>query len=278
MSKILVVGNSSLAKYLVPALKGDEVVTMGRKHCDIYGDLDESISIPAGTDIVIHTAGLFESKTDAQIMQTAKTNSIGTLKVCIAGSTAGVKHIVLISSIYALLDSISPYYGIYSISKRHSEELAEYYCKLRGVQLTILRPSQIYDAQGLFRKSQPFLYWIADCAEHNQEIKIFGNNDALKNFIHIEDLVEIIVRTIREKVVGTYSCTYSENVKITEIANAAIKAFNSSSKVVFLREKADISDNAFDGSSELYQKIGFQPQIDINIGMRKLSEYRKSSK
>ena len=53
------------------------------------------------------------------------------------------------------------------------------------------------------------------------------------------------------------------DVTFSEIAKAAIAAFNSKSSVYFLKDKADISNNIFEKDDLLYQKIGFYPQVTI---------------
>lgn len=283
MKKVAIVGGtSSLAKSLIPVLKKNgEVVTLGRENCDIYCDLQagiDSIVIPENIDTVVHIAAAFKGNTDEEIIETEDVNSIGTLKICMASKKASVKHLVLISSQSAVLDENSPYYGVYSISKKHSEELAAYYCKSNNIELTILRPSQIYDEKGEFRKHQPLIYLMADNAQDGKDIAIYGQNDALRNYIHAEDLAEIIVRTIECQCKGVYSCNYPKDYRLSEIASAAQTSFNNGGKIVFLDDKADIPDNIFDNQVELYEKIGFYPQIDIETGMKKIAEYRKGCK
>lgn len=280
MKKIAVIGGkSSLAKYLIPILaEKNEVISLGRKGCDFYCDLQddlESIILPEGTDVVVHTAAAFKGTTDEEILETEEINAIGTLKICMSAQKAGVKHLILISSQYVLLDEDSLYYSIYSLSKLHSEHLAAYYCKENNLPLTILRPSQLYDNRDEYRKHQPLIYLMADKAQSGEDIQIYGQNDALRNYIHVKDLVEIISKTIENKVEGVYSVNYPQNYKLSEIAQAAQKAFNNGGAIVFLKDKSDIPDNIFDNNTELFEKIGFYPQIDIEAGMKKIADYRK---
>ncbi|MGF7050596.1 nucleoside-diphosphate-sugar epimerase [Paenibacillus sp. DS2015] len=280
MKKIIVVGGTaSLATYLIPRLSRDhQVVTMGRGNCDLYCDLTdeaESFVVPEGTDVIIHVAASWGSNTDKGIINTEVVNSLGTLKVCMAAYKAKVKHFVLISSMSVAVDKDSLYYNHYAISKRHSEELAEFYCKVKSLPLTILRPSQIYDSKGYFRKHQPLFYLIADRAEVGRDIMLYGSKDALRNYIHVDDLTEIISCTVNKECLGEFSCTNPNNVKLTEIVHAAYKAFNKQGNIIFQKEKDDIQDNVFPNDTFLYDKIEFHPQININDGMKMLSNYRK---
>ncbi len=103
---------------------------------------------------------------------------------------------------------------MYSLSKKHSEELAIYYCKKNNIPLTILRPSQIYDEKGEFRKHQPLLYLMVDSAQQGKDIYIYGSNDALRNYIHVKDLVEVIARTIATGTTGVYSCINPNDIRL----------------------------------------------------------------
>lgn len=278
--KIAIVGGSSaLAKYLIKSLiEKNEVISLGRKDCDLYCELQDnldSITLPNNIDTVVHVAAAFNGKTDEEILAVEEINALGTLKACMAARKANVKHFILISSQYTVLSEESLYYSIYSLSKRHSEELAHYYCKMHNLPLTILRPTQIYDAKGAFKKHQPLIYLMADSAETGKDIFIYGRNDASRNYIQVEDLVKIITLVIERKCEGIFSCTNPKNVKLSEIAKSAQLAFNKGGNITFLKEKADIPDNIFDNNIELYKKIGFYPQIDIQAGMNKIAEFRQ---
>lgn len=278
MKTLIVGGTSSLGSALKPVLSEFcEVITAGRKNCDIALNLSdpiEKIHLPKDLDVVIHTAAQFGGKTDEEFLHAEEINVLGTLKLCQAAVQAKAKHFVLISSMFSRLDENSEHYNIYALSKKHSEEIAYFYCSAHSLPLTILRPSQIYGSEDHFRRHQPFIYAIADKVEKGENIAIYGSHDALRNYIHIDDLTKIISKAAQNKVEGIYSCMYPTDVTFSEIAKAAIAAFNSKSSVYFLKDKADISDNIFEKDDLLYQKIGFYPQVTIEEGMRKIARYR----
>jgi len=182
---------------------------------------------------------------------------------------------VLVSSVFAGLAEDSPFYGIYALSKRHAEEIARLYSSDFKLPLTVLRPVQIYGAGESSRKHQPFLYGIIDKAENNEEIVFYGKNDAQRNLIHVEDVAEIIVRVVRQRVEGLYTCPNLTNVRYSEIAQAAINAFGSSSTIRFAQDKPDIPDNACELDDRLYHRIKFFPRVPLALGMAKEAARRK---
>lgn len=281
--KILIVGaTSSLAHALMPVLSEfAEVITAGREGCDVHLDLSdplEKIELPKDIDVVINAAASFGGNSFEEMFQTESVNVLGVLKLCQSCTKAQIKHIVLISSIFVYLDKSSRFYSIYSLSKKHSDEVAQLYSSMFGLPLTILRLSQFYGVGEAYRKHQPFLSTIIDKAANDEDILIYGSNDALRNFIHVEDVARIIALVIQRKIEGTYACMNLENVSYSEVASAAIEAFGSKSTVKFIKEQPDIPNNIFELDDALFRLIDYYPQISISLGMKKEAVYRKMSR
>lgn len=277
--KILIVGGkSALAAVLKPILSEfAEVITAGREGCQLYLDLTqpwETFNIPNDIDVVINTAGSFGGKTFDGMFKTEDINVLGVLKLCYACTNAHVKQLVLVSSIFALLEKSSSFYSIYALSKKHSDEVAEIYCAANQLPLTIIRPSQFYGSGIDQRKHQPFLSAIIEKVANNEDVLIYGTNDALRNFIHVEDVARVIALAIQKKLEGTYTCMNPNNVSYSEIASAAIKAFQSSSVVKFIKEKPNIPDNIFDLDTTIFRLLDYYPKISILLGMEKEVAYR----
>ena len=281
MRRIAIVGGTSaLARSLIPALReGNEVVTLGLGECDIHCDLldpPEAIRIPADTAAVVHVAAAFGGPTDDDALRTVETNVVGTLKVCMAAKQADVRHLIIVSSIFAQLPECSPWQGVYSITKRQADELAADYCRRHSLLLTVLRPSPLYGADDDFRRHQPLLYRMADQAEKGEDIPIFGTRDAVRNYIHADDMARIVRGVLEQGRGGLYPCTFPRDVALGEVAAAALEAFGRGGRVVFLKDKPDIPDNVFGNRLDLYEKIGFRPDVDIREGMRRLARHRKA--
>lgn len=279
--KILIIGGtSSLGYALKPVLSEfSEVITAGRNNCDLTLDLSdpiEKISFPNDIDAIVHTATHFGGKSVKEIVEAESINVVGTLKLCHAAVQAKAKLFVLISSMIVFVKEDSEYYGIYALSKKHSEEVARYLCSCYSLPLAILRPSQIYGNQDSFRAHQPFIYTMVDKAEKGEDITIYGSNDAQRNYIHIDDLTMIVAKVIQKKAQGIFSCMYSTDLTYSQIAKAALSAFHSKGTVYFDKEKADIPDNIFEKDDSLYKIIDYYPQITIEEGMKRIALYRSS--
>ena len=278
MRILIVGGNSSLAGVLKPLLSEfAEIITADLAGCDLYLDLTdpmEKIVIPEHIDVVVNLAASFGGKSFEEIFQAENVNVLGVLKLCNACTKAQIKQLVLISSIFASLDITSPFYSIYSVSKKHSDEVVQLYSQMFGLPLTILRPSQFYGVGETQRKHQPFLSAIIDKAANGEDIFIYGSNDALRNFIHVEDVAKIIALVIQRKIEGTYDCANIANVRYSEIVAAAIEAFGSKSIIKFVEEQPSIPNNIFKLDDTLFRLIDYYPQISISLGMKKEAAQR----
>ena len=277
MRVLLVGGTSSLAQTLIPLLRERcELLTAGRKDCDVELDLcSRDIQIPDGIDCVVNVAAAFGGKEPTDVLQAMDVNVLGVMKLCHASSKAGAKHLVHISSIFADLGSASPFFGAYSLSKRHSEDVAQFCGREFHLPVAVLKPSQIYGVGPGFRRHQPFLYAIMDKAQGHEDINLFGSNDPLRNFIHAQDVAKIISAVIATKIDGTYPCVHPDNVTYSQIAAAAISAFGSKSKVAFLKDKPDIPSNGFACDETLFRLLDYFPRISMAQGMQMEAAHRR---
>jgi nucleoside-diphosphate-sugar epimerase len=182
---------------------------------------------------------------------------------------------VHISSIFSDLDNDSPFFGAYSLSKRHSEDVAQFCGREFRLPVAVLKPSQIYGVGPGFRRHQPFLYTIMDKAQRNEDIDIFGSNDPLRNFIHAEDVAKLVAAVMMMKIEGTYRCVQPDNVTYSQIAAAAISAFESKSKVAFLKDKPDIPSNGFACDETLFRLLDYFPRISMTQGMQMEAAHRR---
>jgi nucleoside-diphosphate-sugar epimerase len=277
--KILIIGGtSSVGHALKQSLShSHEVITAGRRNCDIIFDLNdpiEDITFPTNIDVIIHTAAYMNRSNNSNIIETFNVNVIGTLKMCQVASKSNAKHFILFSSIFALIKENTAYYSIYSLSKKQSEDTAKIYCSSSSMKLTILRPSQIYGNFEKLKLRQPFLSTMIQNAKKGKEVLIYGSHDAKINIIHINDLIDITKQVIDQKTEGTYACTHPQNISYAEFAKKAFQAFGTQEKIRFDTSKDDIPDNIFDEDNRLYEKIGLYPKISLDEGLKEIAKHK----
>lgn len=278
--KFLIIGSTSV---IGRALKSKlasvgTVYTAGRRSADFLLDLAEWRTVPEigdGYDVVIHVAADFSGQHDEDLVRAEVVNAVGTLTACRLAQKSGAHHFVLISTFFSLLPIDNPYFGSYALSKRHAEEVAQLFCANQRLTFTVLRPSQVYDMAGECRHHQPLLYAMVDHAENGEDIVIYGNNDAVRNYIYLDDVVEIVRRVVDANLAGTFNCLYPRSVRLSEIANATFAAFSKGGGVQFDGNRPDLADITVEPDAALYDAISFVPEVDIVEGMRRIQEHRE---
>lgn len=276
--RIFVIGaNSTIGKEVVAVLaKNNQVITAGVEDCDVYCDITKKVNIPEKIDTLINFAASFGGPTDEEISQAINVNLLGLLNICVAAKKASVGHFINLSSIYALLNEGEYNYSIYSITKKQADELAQFYCHLNKIPLTILRPSRVYGDSEKFAKNQPFLYQIINKAQKGEDILIYGKHDAKRNYLHCADLAEIINRTAVQPVEGIYPCVFPSDVTYSQVARVAQKIFGGNGSVKFINNKPNIADDLHVQDLGLYKKIGFEPGISVEGGLRRIKAHKES--
>ena len=279
--KILIVGGSSSIGHSI----GQHLEHLGplkfagRRDAELFFDLthwDVKPTVTESFDVVVHVAADFGGTEPEDFIRAELVNSVGTLAVCRLAETCHAKHLIVLSSISATYRPGDPYYGIYALSKKHAEEVAVLFCAERDLALTILRPSQVYDAEGKCRKHQPLLYSIADKAQAGENINFYGNHDPLRNYLYLEDLATICRRIVETKTTGVFNCTHPQNPRLSEVAAAALSTFGNGGTVQFQPDKPELFDLPSATETLLYDQIGFYPLVDVKQGFERIRLFRES--
>jgi nucleoside-diphosphate-sugar epimerase len=281
MKRVLIVGSTSAVGLACGRLLAEtcEVLYAGRRESDFpihLPDIDFRLFEGMRFDIVVHVVADFGGKDDEDYSRAEQVNAVGTLNVCRLARQVQSQHLVIVSSLFANYEPGQPYYGIYSLSKRHGDELAQLYCADHAIPLSVLRPTCLYDADSRCRAHQPLFYLTLDKAEQGEDIVFYGNNDARRNYLFLDDFCAILGRVIQGGVTGVFNCPAPANVRLSEIAETAYSVFGRRGRVRFLTDKPDIPDIPVVADNRLYEKIGFRPPTDLAGGIQKIKDMRES--
>lgn len=271
--RCLVIGSTSVVgEAIISEVSPSWAVrTAGRRGADLPIDLSDPLAEIAAAeqfDVAIFVAADFGGELPQDYVRAEVVNAAGALTACRLAEAAGVAHFVLISSASASYLPGEPYFGIYSLSKRHGEEVTSLYCSRRNIALTILRPTGVYDAAGRCRSHQPLLYGLVDRARAGADITLNGSADPLRNFIFVADLARIVRRVIEARLTGSFGCPGRKSMRLTEIASAAIDAFGRGGKIRFDASRDDIPSLSSIPDTELYDRLSYWPEVNLDDGLR----------
>lgn len=277
--KVLLTGASSaLASRLAPRLCDfAEVLLAGRTNADHQLDLTAEYQLPDKIDTLVQLAADIGGPSPDDLLRAEQVNAIGTLRLYQQCARQGVKHFVYVSSIYSTVAESSPLYSAYSLSKRHAEELLLYSAGSAATRLTIIRPGPFYAPGPGFRRHQPFLHQLIDKAYTGSDIELYGTHDALRNYLHADDLALLLAEVVRQSLTGTYNCLAQENISLKTIAQTAATVFGQPCRISFNPEKANIADIIFPIDNTLFHHLNCYPRISFEAGMALEAAYRRAT-
>ena len=269
----LVIGSSAMlgAATVDACAELGPVITAGRSGTDISFDLlgpavSESARFAADAAIVV--AADFGGPSDDDMLRATRANVVGVLRACRLAADAGANHIVLISTASATYSPGDAYYGIYALSKRQGEEMAELFCADRKMRLTVLRPTGIYDSHGRSRRHQGLLYAIVDAAQNGIDFTISGTNDPMRNFIHVDDVAVATRSVIETGLTGTHVCGLPTSSPVSEVASVAYEVFGNGGMVHFDADKPDVPDLPLLPDTSVFDHLPIDGPIDLHTGLR----------
>lgn len=193
--------------------------------CEIVrGDITRPISLAGmfdGMDTVYHLAAVILSR-DPGVYR--RVNIEGTRNMLNEAGRAGVGHFIYVSSASVVYPQTTPY----SRSKRECERLVSANGRMH---YTIVRPTLVYDKDG----GQEFaLFW--DYLVKFPVVPFIGRGRALKNPVHLDDLVEGLLRLAgcRAAYGKTYAFCGGEEISMLELARLLLSLRGESRPFVHL--------------------------------------------
>lgn len=129
--------------------------------------------------------------------------------------TVSPSHLISISSISSLEEN--KFLSDYNISKYLSDQLIHFYKETHGLSVTVLRFPQIIDIQGKASHAQPGFYYFVNALCNNLTLNVFGNPKIKRAYIPIECIVDVVKKTINEKINGTHNLILNKTYSFQEI-------------------------------------------------------------
>ena len=118
------------------------------------------------------------------------TNTLGTIGLLEYARQNRIKKVIFTSSIAATKPD-----NPYGLSKKQAEEWCNYYAKTYGIETYILRIQNVYGP----KNKKGVIYIFANQKLGNKKLTIHGTGKQTKDFIHIDDVVDGIVKLLQIK-------------------------------------------------------------------------------
>lgn len=252
MKIVITGGNGFIGSHLVAALAvGDAEITVvdrGKPRLDtdwkkvryVQGSFDDPAVLDRvipGADLVYHLASTSVPGTANQDpVLDIQGNLIGTLELVQAMERAGCQRIIFLSSggtVYGeseaqcvAEDAACRPISSYGIVKHAIERyllMSERAGRLRPV---ILRPSNPYGARQGKLGLQGLVSTAIDRISNGQPLEIWGDGSAIRDYIYIDDLVDLMVKACRSEQTGIFNAGSGDGASVLDIIREVSSALS----------------------------------------------------
>lgn len=224
---------------------------------------------------VFHLAAMSKVAPSIEIPEfCTEQNIIGTQKVLIVARDSKVKKLVYTasSSFYGnrkvpqhedmLPDILNPY----ALSKYVGEQLCELWTKLYGLPTISLR---LFNVFGLRQPSIGAYALVLGVflrqRKEGRPLTIHGDGSQRRDFIHVSDVVEAIVKAYNSQVQGmVLNVGSGNNISVKELADII------SQDQVFEPRRAGDANETLADISKIQKILGWSPKVSMEEGIREL--------
>ena len=164
----------------------------------------------------------------------------------------------------------------YDEGKRAAETLFFDYNRQYGINIKVCRIFNTYGPNMALNDGRVISNFIIQALK-NEDITVYGDGNQTRSFCYVDDLIEGIINLmdLEENFTGPMNLGTDNELSIKNIAKTIIELSNSNSRIKYLDA---VSDDPMQRKPDLtlaYQKINWNPKIDINKGILETIKYFK---
>jgi len=244
-------------------------------------DLELLSDAMKGHDVSVHLAAKISvsasEEDEAEISNVNVNGSLNVAEGCVKNS---VPRLIVMSSatVYGQADrdtactEESPKNPIsaYGRSKSRMEDAVTELSERSGLSLTIMRLFNAY-GPGQSDAYAGVIQRFADCARRNLPVRIFGDGEQTRDFVHVDDIARIMEAAIAKNPdakTSVYNIGTGKPVTINELARLVFATLGKSPKITHGGQaEGDIRFSCAD-VSRLKNQMGYVPETELTDGIR----------
>jgi len=284
-----VIGIDNISDYYDVSLKRDRLKELGDKIAFIEGDISDyelmdKIFRENQIDRIIHLAAQAGVRYSLENpFEYEKSNNLGTLTIFEMSKKYDVKNVVYSSSSsvyggnekipFSVEDDVSNQVSIYAATKRYNELLAKTYYNLYGINSTGLRFFTVYGSWG--RPDMSYFKFL-DKLNRGKEIQIYNNGDHLRDFTHISDIVDGVLKASnRVKGYKLYNLGNNKPIKLMDFIEILEKVVGKTFEKEYLPMQPGDVHTTYADIDLTKTDLDWEPTTDIKTGLNEFYGWDK---
>lgn len=213
------------------------------------------------------------------ILEASRHNNVEHLAYASSSSVYGLNEVMPLSTIQNVDHPIS----LYAASKKSNELMAHTYSHLYGIATTGLRFFTVYGPWG---RPDMALFLFTKAILNNEPIDVYNNGNMVRDFTYIDDIVEGLIRVLKNKPTGNnnwtgqkpdpssskapykiYNIGNNNPVKLMDfIEEIEIKLGKKAIKNLMPMQQGDVPATAAD-VEDLVKNLNYRPSTSVKEGI-----------
>jgi UDP-glucuronate 4-epimerase len=170
------------------------------------------------------------------------------------------------------IQPISPY----GATKRAGELLGYSYHHLYGMNIACLR---IFTAYGPRQRPEMAIHKFTRLVDRGEKVPMFGDGSSRRDYTYIDDLIDGILTVIHHsKGFEVYNLGESQTTSLKELIQLIEKALGKKALVEMLRSQPGDVSTTYADITKAKERLGYQPKVKMEEGIRRFVEWYKKEK
>ena len=161
--------------------------------------------------------------------------------------------------------------GWYASGKVAAEQLLERFRAEHGVASCILRVTNPYGFTQGAQCLQGVIPAMLLAAKQGREFTAWGEGDAMKDYLHIDDLCAAVDAVVRSNVMGTYNVASGVSRSLRDVAALVEKSAGASLKIRHTEARPWDVQHARYSHAALSEATGWQPKVGLEEGVARFA-------
>ncbi len=166
----------------------------------------------------------------------------------------------------------------YGITKLAIEKYLSMYASMFGVEICLLRPSNVYGEGQRLNVGQGVIGVMADRGLRGKPLEIWGTGESLRDYLHVDDMVAAVMLLLdysgpRQ----VFNVSSGRGYSVLEIIDILKETLDLPLTISHMADRGfDVPANVLD-SSRLRNETGWQPRVDLASGIARSVDWVRST-